>query len=73
MWHFFNQRYRCLGVTGSGKGVGSSPCYANAGDAVLQVSTSGLFSFQISIHLKDADGRGGYFLMTDTAKKQSLV
>uniref|UniRef100_A0A663DKK4 RNA-binding protein 47 n=3 Tax=Accipitrinae TaxID=8955 RepID=A0A663DKK4_AQUCH len=36
MWHFFNQRYRCLGVTGSGKGVGSSPCYANAGDAVLQ-------------------------------------
>ncbi|XP_069647377.1 RNA-binding protein 47 isoform X4 [Haliaeetus albicilla] len=36
MWHFFNQRYRCLGVTGSGKGVRSSPCYANAGDAVLQ-------------------------------------
>jgi len=67
MRHFFNQSYRCLGVTGSGKGVGFSPCYAGAGDAILQVSTSGLFSCQISIHLKDADGWKGFFIMSDTA------
>lgn len=39
---------RCFGVTGAEKPVGFTPCYANSGDAVLQVSTDGLLSLQIS-------------------------